>query len=404
VEYLDLKPLHLFEKYERSVVKGKVNINLTGNTIETLDGEISFQDAIFTNENDEYIFKDFHVLAEIGDSVRTISVNSPDIIEGRIIGNFKYGDLLNITKNSLGSLYANYKRIKVAPGQNLDVYFNIYNKILEIYNPELELGSNTFIRGKINSDDDDINLLVKSSRARVYTNEFENVKLQINSKSPLYNAILSIDNIRTKYYEASNFNLVNVTLNDTLFMRTDFIGGKEKTEKYDLSIYHTINKSGHSVVGFKKSEIVYKDNVWFINELDDSLNKLVFDKDFKNFAIDKISIDSQDQNIGISGAMSGITQNIDLDFKNVNLNAISPPIDSLKLDGKLNGRVSLQKKNEKYIPLADLSINYFSINGDYYGDFTMVAEGNENLSNYTFDAALVNSDLIAAEIKGNVDF
>jgi hypothetical protein len=404
VEYLDLKPLHLFEKYERSVVKGKVNINLTGNTIETLDGEISFQDAIFTNENDEYIFKDFHVLAEIGDSVRTISVNSPDIIEGRIIGNFKYGDLLNITKNSLGSLYANYKRIKVAPGQNLDVYFNIYNKILEIYNPELELGSNTFIRGKINSDDDDINLLVKSSRARVYTNEFDNVKLQINSKSPLYNAILSIDNIRTKYYEASNFNLVNVTLNDTLFMRTDFIGGKEKTEKYDLSIYHTINKSGHSVVGFKKSEIVYKDNVWFINELDDSLNKLVFDKDFKNFAIDKISIDSQDQNIGISGAMSGITQNIDLDFKNVNLNAISPPIDSLKLDGKLNGRVSLQKKNEKYIPLADLSINYFSINGDYYGDFTMVAEGNENLSNYTFDAALVNSDLIAAEIKGNVDF
>lgn len=404
VAYIDLKPLHLFEKYEKSIVKGKVNINLTGNTIETLDGEINFQEASFSNENDDYFFKDFHILAEIGDTVRTISVNSPDIIEGRIIGNFKYGDLLNITKNSLGSLYANYKRVKVAPGQYLDVYFNIYNKILEIYNPELELGSNTFIRGKINSDDDDINLLLKSSHARVYTNEFDNVKLQINSKSPLYNAILSIDNIRTKYYEASNFNLVNVTLNDTLFMHTDFMGGKEKTEKYDLSIYHTINKSGHSVVGFKKSEIVYKDNVWFINELDDSLNKLVFDKDFKNFAIDKISVDSQGQNIGISGAMSGITQNIDLEFKNVELNAISPPIDSLRLDGKLNGKVSLQKKNEKYIPIADLSINYFSINGDFYGDFSMVAEGNENLSNYAFDAALVNGDLIAAEIKGNVDF
>ncbi|MDZ7614613.1 MAG: hypothetical protein U5K51_13620 [Flavobacteriaceae bacterium] len=184
--------------------------------------------------------------------MRTISINSPDIIEGRIIGNFKYQELLNITKNSLGSLYANYHRIKVAPGQYLDVYFNIYNKIIEIFNPDIELGSNTFIRGKINSDDDDINLLLKSSHARVYSNEFDNVKLQINSKSPLYNAILSIDNIRTKYYEASNFNLVNVTLNDTLFMRTDFIGGKEKTEKYDLSIYHTINDKGLSSCWLQK--------------------------------------------------------------------------------------------------------------------------------------------------------
>ncbi|MDZ7614614.1 MAG: hypothetical protein U5K51_13625 [Flavobacteriaceae bacterium] len=73
------------------------------------------------------------------------------------------------------------------------------------------------------------------------------------------------------------------------------------------------------------------------------MNKLVFDKDFKNFAIDKVSVDSQGQNIGISGAMSGITQNIDLEFNNVNLNSVTP-IDSLRLNGKINGRVSVSRK------------------------------------------------------------
>ncbi|MDZ7614615.1 MAG: hypothetical protein U5K51_13630 [Flavobacteriaceae bacterium] len=63
-----------------------------------------------------------------------------------------------------------------------------------------------------------------------------------------------------------------------------------------------------------------------------------------------------------------------------------------------------REKDNKFIPLADLAINYFSINNDYYGDLTLVAEGNDNLSNYTFDAALLNSDLLSAQIKGNVDF
>ena len=44
-----------------------------------------------------------------------------------------------------------------------------------------------------------------------------------------------------------DLNLVNVTLNDTLFFRTDFIGGINLNERFDLSFYHTLNENNKSV-------------------------------------------------------------------------------------------------------------------------------------------------------------
>jgi hypothetical protein len=49
--------------------------------------------------------------------VRTINVNSPDIIEGEIVGKFQFAELGNLVKNSLGSLYTNFKANKVSKGQ-----------------------------------------------------------------------------------------------------------------------------------------------------------------------------------------------------------------------------------------------------------------------------------------------
>jgi hypothetical protein len=45
-------------------------------------------------------------------NVRTI-VNSPDIVEGEIVGKYEFNQLENLVKNSLGSLYTNFKPSKV---------------------------------------------------------------------------------------------------------------------------------------------------------------------------------------------------------------------------------------------------------------------------------------------------
>ncbi|MEN8124314.1 MAG: translocation/assembly module TamB domain-containing protein [Bacteroidota bacterium] len=405
VAYANFNKLNLYTKDDKAVLKGIIDIDVKGNSFDNLLGEISFKDASYSNQNDNYYFKDFNVTAKNLDSTRVFAINSTDIVTGKISGNYNYKDLLKIVKNAGGSIYTNYQKENVKAGQQLEFNFNIYNKIIEVFYPEVKVGSNTFVRGKIDADKDEMELLLKSPKIEAYNNVVDNIKLQINNKNPLYNTLLSLDKIETKFYTASNFNLVNVTLNDTLFVRTDFDGGKDLTEKFELSFYHTINKDNQSVIGIKRSEINFKETDWEINPLNNNQNKFVFDDNYETFAIDNINMISGNQRVDLAGVVHGKNnKNIDLKLENVNLNGITPVIDSVYIDGKVNGTINLQSLNNKTLPYADLTVNYFSINDDYYGDFSLKATGDETIKNYNFEAQLLNNDLRSFYTSGNINF
>ncbi len=75
----------------------------------------------------------------------------------------------------------------------------------------------------------------------------------------------------------------------------------------------------------------------------------------------------------------------------------------LTIDGKINGSVNLRTVNKKTLPIADLTINYFSINDDYYGDLNFRAASDDNIRSYTFDLLLENSGLKTFTAQGAVD-
>ena len=105
-----------------------------------------------------------------------------------------------LAKNSLGSIYTNFQPDKVSSGQFLDFNFKIYNKIVEVFFPQVNVGPNTSVRGKINADQNKFELLVKSPKVEAYENIVEQIRLQIDNKNPLYNTLLSLGKIDTKYY------------------------------------------------------------------------------------------------------------------------------------------------------------------------------------------------------------
>ncbi len=404
VDHADFYKLNLFKRDEKSILKGKIDINLKGSNLDNIEGEISFFNASYYNQNDNYYFKDFNIVSIIKDSIREVYVNSTDIINGSIKGNFQFRQLKTLAKNSFGSLFDNYKKEEVKKGQFLDFNFNIYNKIVDVFYPKLKLGANTIIRGELNSDNDKFKLTLKSPKVEAFDFLVDNIKLQIDNKNPIYNTILSVDNIDTKYYNVADVNMVNVVLNDTLFIRTDFIGGKELKEKYNFSFYHTINENNQSVFGIKKSDIIFKNNTWYINANNNNQNKIVFDKSYKMYAIDNINMTSGNQHINLAGAVNGSNnRNIDLILENVNLFDVMPSIDSVTVNGKINGTLNLKTVNNKTLPFADISVNYFSINDDYYGDLFVKASSDETIKNYSFEATLLNSGLKSFFTKGAID-
>jgi hypothetical protein len=402
IDYANLSKLN-FVKDSIAVFKGNIVLNIYGNSLDDLAGAINISQTAYNNDKDNYIFDDFVITSSFdANNERTISVNSPDIIEGKIVGKFKFKELSDILENAAGSLYANYQPNKVSKGQYVKFNFSIFNKIIDVFVPEIELGLNTTIRGAIDSDKNEFKMVFNSPKIKAFDNFISRIRVDIDNKNPLYNTYIEMDSIRTKYYKVSDFSFINVTAKDTLFGRTEFKGGKNAEDFYNLNLYHTINAENKSVIGLKKSEIKFKEYLWFLNEAESEDNKVVFDKSLKDFDIKNFVMTHENQKIELFGTLKDSSyKDLELNFANVNLGKIVPSIDSLKIGGKLNGKVNFKQNKEIYQPTAQVHIDSLEVNAIDLGNLNLNIEGDDDFKNFTVFSNLENKNVESFLAEGN---
>ncbi|MFD2550974.1 translocation/assembly module TamB domain-containing protein [Bizionia sediminis] len=389
VSYANLKAMNFVKNDTISTFKGSVTMKATGTTVNNVVGNLQFQNTSYSNEHDGYFFDDFEITSTFVDNVRYIDVNSPDIITGQLSGVFLFEDIGRLFENALGSIYANYKPYKVMANQYIDFNFNIYNKIVEVFVPDIELGANTYIRGHVESKEDEFKLTFKSPKIKLFDYFANKIVLQVDSKNPVFNTFVEVDSINTNFYNISKFNLINVTLKDTLFMRSEFKGGKHNKDAYNLSFYHTINEDNKSVLGFSRSDATFKGNTWIVNDNRNNHNRLIFDKKFKNIEIDSFLMRHKNEEIKLFGALRDSTyKDIKLNFKDVDLAKIIPDIDSLELRGNLNGKLDIFQQNGRYLPNSNITVDDLEINKLVLGSFDAQIRGNESLTNYSIYAKI----------------
>ncbi len=393
IEYAHLANLN-FINDSISILKGNVIMDMKGTGIEDAFGKLSFSEAVYQNKNDTYYFKDFDITSAFDNkNIRTIAINSSDIIDGSVSGIFKFNEVIPLFKNAIGSLYANYQPKILTEDQFMDFDFTINNKIVEVFIPEIEFEPETIIKGNVIADDSEFKLTFKSPRIEAFGNMAEAIEVKIDNKNPLFNTYIAADSIDAGFYAVSDFNLINVTLKDTLFMKSQFSGGKRNDDTYDLSLYHTINKDGNSVVGFRKSEIVFKENPWFINEDNNQKNRIVFDNNFQDINIETVVLSHKDERIDLKGFIRDSTyKDIKAQFTNVDLEKITPSIDSLRLEGRVNGKLDLLQKKGAYYPNSTVNIDQFSINKYILGKLDLNVIGDTSLSRYDVKTKLENDN------------
>ena len=405
IDYADLHMLNFMKKDTLSIFKGEIIADASGNTLNTLAGRVHVSNLSYQNSKDSYYFDDFTVEARYDENrVRTVTVDSKDILEGQVSGIYDIKELPKLVENAMGSLYTNYSPHKVKPGQFLSFDFTIYNKIVEILNPNIIVGDNTTVNGRINADRGEFVMNFDSPIITAFNNEFNNIDIEVNSRNPLYNAFVSMDSIKLKNYKISDFKVVNITKNDTLYLRSEFKGGKLAKDYYNLNLYHTIGKDNRSVVGFKKSEINFKDYMWYINEDDGEENKVVFNKKLTDFVIDKITMSHNDQKVELAGALRGKDfKDLKLTFNDVDLNKITPNIDSLSFGGRLNGEVSLKQNKQEFQPASSLTIDTLRVNKFDMGDLSLQVTGDNSFRKFNVNTSLSRNDEETFNAEGAIE-
>lgn len=404
VDYADLKELNFIDD-SISIFKGHINMDIEGRTLDDMVGQMRFSNTTYQNINTTYYFEDFAVFSSFDrDTVRTIEINSPDIITGYVKGKFKVNEVGKLVQNSVGSIYTNYKPFEISEGQHVDFNFKIYNKIVDVFFPEVVFGPNTFMRGSIISDEGDFKMTFKSPSIEAFDNTFENVELKIDNKNPLFNTFVSVEDMSTVYYDIKDFSLINTTLKDTLFFRTEFKGGSEYNDSYNLNFYHTFNENNRSVIGLKKSDISFKGNTWVLNKDGNSKNKVIINKTLDSIIIEDVVMDNNNkEQIRLRGELADSTyKDLDLQFKIVSLSKITPAIDSLKMNGSVDGFLNILQKDGKYLPTSSLNVKDFSVNGMRLGDLEVGIFGNNNLTQFGVSTWLVDNGKEKMSINGKV--
>ncbi|WP_367177051.1 translocation/assembly module TamB domain-containing protein [uncultured Eudoraea sp.] len=404
VDYADLKILNFIDD-SVSIFKGNVNMDITGSSFQSIEGDIKFTKTSYQNINNTYYFEDFEIESTFSeDSTRTIEINSPDIITGFMKGKFKVRELGRLVRNSIGSIYTNYKPFEISGGQEMAFNFKIYNKIVEVFFPEVAFGPNTFIRGNINADQGDFKLNFKSPYISAYGNELDSIDFRIDNKNPLFNTYLAVQDVSTPYYDVKDFNLINTTLNDTLFFRTEFKGGSEYDDSYNLNFYHTFNPGNKSVIGLKKSDVSFKGNTWILNRESNSKNKVIVNSTLDSITIEEIVMNNDNrEQIRLRGQLADSTyKDLELQFKIVSLNKITPAIDSLNLKGEINGTLNVLQKDNIYLPVCNLDISKFSVNDIDLGNLTIGVVGNRDLSEFSVNSQIKENGLEKFGVFGKV--
>lgn len=405
VDYADLKKLN-FINDSVSIFKGNVNMDISGNSLDNIVGDINFTKTNFQNKNDTYYFEDFKVSSTFeNDSIRTIDINSTDIVTGYMKGKFKVKELGKLVQNSLGTVYTNYRPFEISDGQTLAFNFKVYNKIVDVFFPEVKFDPNTFIKGNIIADEGDFKLNFKSPSIEAYGTKADGIEVRVDNKNPIFNTYVEVGNLSNPYYEVKDFNLINTTLKDTLFFRTEFKGGSEYNDSYNLNFYHTFNQENKSVIGLKTSDVSFKGNTWILNKDGNAQNKVIVNRTLDSISIQEIVMNNSEQEqIRLRGQLADSTfKDLQLQFKIVSLDKIAPVIDSLKLEGEVNGTLNVLQKDGIYLPSSNLGIDDLKINSIRLGDLTMSIVGNKDLTDFRVNSQITDNGIEKLGVVGSID-
>ena len=403
VEHLDLRALKIV-KDSVADFQGKVQLIGSGNNLDDFAGTLHVEDVSYINPKNNYIFDNFDLISSFDEEgIRTIEMDSPDILDGFVKGKFKINQVRYIVENALGSIYTNFKPNKLDKDQFLEFDFEINSKIIELFVPDIELSTNTKVQGHINADEGDFKFNLNSPFINYAKNTLKTIDITVDNENPLFNTYISIDSIKIPSYNITDFNFINITQNDTLFTRTEFKGGKEAKDFYNLNLYYTIDEGNKSILGFQKSELNFKNSLWYLNETDDKSNKIVFNKKITDFNVEHLSLSHNEQLVELNGVMrDSVYKDLNLTFNKVDLAKVTPDIENLSFDGLINGYISFIQENKTFKPTSHLTINDLKINDILLGLFTFDVKGDESLRNFKVRSNIENDAIESFFLNGNI--
>ena len=379
----NLKALNFTKKDSISELNTEFNIDLSASSLNDITGDVNINEISYLNEHEDFKYSNVQIYSRLEGQKRLIETNKNKLINGSLNGEFKFSDLNKLVLNSISKVYNKEKFRKIYKSQYVDIHMTMNSRLLNLLHPNISAKKTFKIDAYIDKNIDESNIDLYLPDISYKKNRVKNLKFTLNNSNPIFNSYISIDSLITGVYNFSDINIINKVKSDSLFYKLKAKGGKTFNDEFNLNfVTHTNEKKDSFEVLIDKSDIVFNNCIWKINESKSKDYGLVFSNKFKSLnIINPISIENDSSSIQLYGnILDKNNKDLFLDIVNLNLSKIIPKSKKYKLDGVMNSKIRVYQKNGKYLPILNLDINDLIFNETEFDNLSLQLTSNSKFS------------------------
>ncbi len=379
-----------FSTVSQSEIMGDFTINISGDKLNNLSGEISCNDLFYEEKEQQLTIPTCKLSIERSVNTDILKLTS-SLANVEIIGKINPETVaddfvFNLAKAvpSLGLNLQN-KHLGMANIFSYSITTKKLDGLLSMFVPGLAIAEGTTIMGDFNSDKESLNLNVSSANVTYDNLLFDGIKI---TQTLSTNGLLANYKVAKFIFDDSiKINQVNFTSEGNKGILNSSLIWDPNSNNYSNIAWQTkVDASNDLTFNLTPSFFSINDVQWeILNESTIKLSKS--DLDFENLQIQRIN-----QTITIDGMFSDRnSEKLLIDFKQIDLAEISQLLNlDIQLAGLFNGTGTIANSDHGYQYSAIAGLTQLEINKELVGDINF---------NANFD-----SKSESLELKGNLNY
>ncbi len=377
VNNFDLEKTHFSTPQLNGKISSQILINLNGDNIDNLSGQINFDGTIYKTSDKEYTLNTFNLELDQNTALKNIKLNS-SIANAQLTGKFNLSTLPNALKQYLHNYFPTFVKSNsnyiYRDRADLTLKVKNFKLINELFTKDLKISPNTLVNG---SFDASINYLYLKTNSDLI--EYTGLKFKQNDLT-----VNSLPNGVTINYQAKHINLTDSFAFDNPSVN---LVSNDKHSSFDIS-WNNQNKPRNSGaftgnayfdntkvdVIIDKTKITLADSTWQLVKG----NIVTIDTSY-SVKVYPITLYNNNQLVTLDGTLSKkTTDKFNLFIQNIQLSQFNGLLSSsnINLNGTVSGNTTIYSCFNKPVINSDIDFNSLKFNSRLIGSGKIKSEYN----------------------------
>lgn len=378
INKLDLNELKLVSNHDSGIVSSQVFINIDGDNLDNLSGQVNFDNTIFKTKTKTYNLSSFNIEMDQGGPIKKIKL-STEYLNAGMKGRYQ----LSTLKPAFDALLYNYyptffKKPAGTRKYNDSLSFKVrvkkFNTINQLFLHDLMLSPETVVEGNFDAANNKLNVQASSSKLNYQSFEVTDLGLILNENNNTVLGEVSGKTLKVKDSTViENFNVAVNSVDKDSKYTVDWDNLKSPSNKGEIRGQILFNNQDLTLA-CDKLNITVRDSSW--NLL--SPSPMTIEKD-GSIRVSSFELVNKQQRVNVAGTLSQKAgDSLVIATHSVILEQFNPLLKlvSLKLNGMMEGNIVLSNTNKNFVFRGGLSLNQLKINDNPIGALVVETQYN----------------------------